>query len=160
MEQLAKLHAAIDACASQLEHLNDSYPQLATTATLQSVEQWRGRNEPSTLIEEPTEAATRAAETPSEPIDMREVAVKLVAEHSVEDALELLFEQHRIELTLPELVHLIGRKVYVTTLKRDLQELLKNAISYEQIANLWNDLERPAPGNGAWSSRSVSLLDT
>jgi hypothetical protein len=151
MEALSRLMAAIDACASQLEHLNNQFPHLATTSTLQGVESWRGRRMVNQIDPPPKPAP--------EPLDIRTIAIGLVTAHSLEDALDLLLEKHDIDLSLPEFVHLIGRKSYTAALRRDLQELLKNAISYEQIANLWNDLERPALGNDIWNSRSISLLD-
>ncbi|MCB1760705.1 MAG: hypothetical protein KDI68_13095 [Gammaproteobacteria bacterium] len=154
METISRLMAAIDACASQLERLNNQFPHLATTSTLQGVESWRGRR-----VVKPTPVEEPPQKSASEPLDIRALAIGLVADHSLEDALDMLLEQHDIDLSMRELVHLIGRKSYSATLKRDLRELLKNAISYEQIANLWNDLERPALGNDTWNSRSISLLD-
>ena len=154
MENYAEMVLAMDACADRLEYLNNLFPDLATPTTTEGVIHWRQYRSrlPNLDI---------AGELPRETqhaIDLRSIAIGLLQQHSLEDVLEMLKEEQAVELTLPELVQLIGRKDYLTVLKREFRELLKNAISFEQIAALWNDLERPAFGGATWNSRSVSML--
>jgi hypothetical protein len=154
MENHYELVSAMDACADRLEYLNQLFPKLATPTTMDGVMHWR-----QSRIQLPDHDSGDSAEYEKQPrVDIREVAISLLQQYSLEDVLELLMENHRVGVSLPELIQLIGKQQYLGVLKRDVSELLKNAISLEQIATLWNDLERPAFGGPAWNSRSISML--
>jgi hypothetical protein len=150
MDIHSKLVSAVDACADRLEYLNNTFPKLATPTTKDGVEYWRQRR-----IQTAEQDSADKAKTG---IDLRSVAFDLLQQHSLEDVLDLLLEKHRVELSLPELVQLIGEQDYLVVLRREFNELLTNAISFEQIATLWNDLDRPALGGPVWTSESISTL--
>ncbi|MCB1829695.1 MAG: hypothetical protein H6964_14565 [Chromatiaceae bacterium] len=154
MENCYELVSAMDACADRLDVLNGLFPELATPNTLAGVIQWRQRR----LAMADQNFLDNAKREPQAGIDVRSVAVNLLRQNSLEDVLDLLAEQHSVALSLHELVQIIGKKEYLVVLRREFNELLKNAISFEQIATLWNDLERPAFGGPNWNSRSISML--
>ena len=155
MEYNAELELAMDACADRLEFLNATFPLLATAKTMDGVLRWRKCRVQDPVPEAPTDILPQQESANS---DIGAVAIGLLQQHSFEDVLELLQGRHNVKLSLPQLINLIGKHKYLSFLKRDVTELLKNAISYEQIAFLWNDLERPALSGPVWSSRSISML--
>jgi hypothetical protein len=155
MEHSSELELAIDACADRLDFLNQTFSSLATPTTLRGVELWR-----QCRIKSPVTQSEALLQTEEQQpaVDLKSIAIGLLTKHSLEDVLDLLAANYSSEMTLPELIHLIGRQQYLIALKRELNELLKNAISFEQIATLWNDLGRPSFGSPTWTSRAISLL--
>ena len=85
-------------------------------------------------------------------------AVEMLESNGLEEVQDILQAEHALTLNMPKLVQLIGNTAYREALKKDGDLMLHNAITYEQIANLWNDLERPAFGAPDWNSHSVSVL--
>ena len=154
MEDDSDLELAIDACADRLAFLNEAFSTLATETSLSGVELWR-QCRTRRPIQAPQEEESKSKQPA---IDLQSIAIELLKQNTLEDVLDLLADDHNTEMSLTELVHLIGNQQYLIALKRDLNELLKNAISFEQIATLWNDLERPALGGPTWNSRTISLL--
>ncbi|MCP4287932.1 MAG: hypothetical protein GY792_26435 [Gammaproteobacteria bacterium] len=154
MENHPVLESAVDTCADRLNYLNEAFPLLATQTTLEGVVLWRQRQPRKRPHEFENESQSREKTD----IDIRLVAINLLKQNSLEDVLDLLAENHHTELSLPELIRLIDGQEYMIALKRELNELLKNAISFEQISALWNDLGRPAFGGPSWNSRNISTL--
>jgi len=152
MKQYLGLVNAVDACAERLHLLNEQYPELASSASIGGVMHWRKRR-----IQHRLRKPEPAAEVSGGP-DIKAVALGLLKRNGLEDVLDILLEKHSIDLSLPKLIHLIGKEAYIASLKREAGQLLQNAISYEQIANLWNDLDRPALGSASWNSRTISVL--
>ncbi len=151
-QQHAGLIEAVDNCAERLHHLNQNYPLLATPASLEGVQHWRQRRAHHRLRHK-----VPPAELPEGP-NIRAITLDLLQHNGLEDTLDILLDKHDVDLSLPKLIHLVGKEAYIAALKREAALLLANAISYEQIANLWNDLDRPALGGASWSPRSVSVL--
>lgn len=150
MEESSALDLAVDACADRLAFLNEAYSALATDNTRRGVELWRQYRARPRL---------QAAPAPEKnDVDLRPIIIDLLRQHSFEEVQELLVNNYTTLMPLPEMVQLIGRQEYLITLKRELKELVKNAVSFEQVATLWNDLKRPALGNTTWNSGSISLL--
>ena len=79
-------------------------------------------------------------------------------QHSLEETAEILLIEHGAEYSLPRLVQLVGQPAYVAALRAEARQLSENAISYQQIAGLWNDLRRPPLGADRWSEQSVTML--
>jgi len=152
MKQHMGLVHAVDACAERLHALNEQYPDLASSASTDGVMHWRKRR-----VQHRLRKQEPAAEATSGP-DIKSVALGLLKRNGLEDVLDILLEKHSIDLSLPKLIQLIGKEAYIAALKRGAGQLLQNAISYEQIANLWNDLDRPALGSASWNSRTISVL--
>ncbi|HHH39097.1 MAG TPA: hypothetical protein ENK50_05935 [Sedimenticola sp.] len=151
MDPDAPLHRALNDCAVRLDELNTDYPHLATETSLSGVALWQAmlRAGPGELLR-------------GEPVDelgqTRELALGLMRHNGLEEVLEILLDEHRIDLSMDDLVLLIGTSAYVEALRSDGRKLVANAISYEQIATLWNDLERPALSGSRWNAKSVSSL--
>ncbi|MCW8906973.1 MAG: hypothetical protein OQL28_06970 [Sedimenticola sp.] len=154
MDKMRKLFESVDACADRLEELNSQFTDLASDSTRQSVESWRNLKE-SVLFDH-----TEASKTPAEGPDIKAIAIDLLENqgHGLEDVIDLLMSDHSVEIDIKGLAQLIGKEAYIAALRRDAADLLSNSISYNQIASLWNDLDRPAFGGENWTGRSVSIL--
>lgn len=154
MDKMRKLLESVDACADRLEALNARFSHLATDSTRESVEAWRRVKEQVEF-----DQTVDKKEVDSGP-DVKSIAVTLLETqgHSLEDVIDILLSDHDIEITIDGLAQAIGKQVYIAALRKDARDLLGNAISYAQIANLWNDLDRPALGGENWTARSVSIL--
>ncbi len=90
--------------------------------------------------------------------DLVDKARALLLLHAPEDVVEMLEQQHHIECDLDGLIHLAGAEAYLQALTNEAEDCRRNAISYEQIAQLWNDAKRPAPGKPFWDRISVERL--
>ncbi|MCW8847357.1 MAG: hypothetical protein OQK42_00285 [Sedimenticola sp.] len=154
MDKMRKLRESVDACADRLDALNNRFSNLATDATRESVETWRKVKDK--IVFDQTEEKKEPTAGP----DVKSIATELLEKqgHGLEDVIDILMSDHNIELTIDNLVQTIGKQVYITALRKDAGDLLGNAISYSQIASLWNDLGRPAFGGDSWTARSVSIL--
>ncbi len=154
MAKLKPKNTIVDA-VDHLDRLNSNYPELATPATKKAVDDMRR------LFANPPEFATpKAGRAMPEDAEaaLRALARQLLAELSLEDAIDALRNRgHRIE-DARHLVDLVGNRDYIASLRREAREFQANALSLEQIASLWNDLNRPALGDEHWSARSISLL--
>ncbi|PLY15009.1 MAG: hypothetical protein C0631_07710 [Sedimenticola sp.] len=168
MDNLERLLETIDACADRLDQLNAKFPNLTRDDLRESVEYWR-KNRPVGSIEiiapqprarSEVELVARVPESEAE--DNRDricrIAIELLQSNGLEDTLDILDSEYKVELTIKNLIVLVGKQVYVKALRRDALLLKENAISFDQIADLWNDLDRPAFGGASWTSRSVSTL--
>lgn len=152
--QVQRLDEELDSCARRLDELNLRHPNLASSISKEGVEQWRQRQ---VRILEQRKKEPDPRDQPAAP-DVKRLAVGLLEEHSLEDVLGLLLSKHKIELTMPQLVEVIGHENYAPALRKDLGVLMENAVSYEQVAKLWRDLGRPALGGPEWNAQSVSAL--
>ena len=165
MTQLGRVLAAIDACADRLDELHQTYPHLSSQDIEQSVAYWRKvrpgieietstkpKGEGKVTIEQPDQSAAQNRDK------VRQIAVDLLNDNGLEDTLDILHSKHNVDLTIKNLVALVGKTIYLSALQQDAKMLRQNAISYDQIAELWNDLERPASGGTVWTAKTVSLL--
>lgn len=155
MKMTNGLLEAIDACATKLEELIHLFPSLASSAMAESLSAWHREKIQLRLQQmgEGGDSGVKAAQ------NISQLALELLSENGLEETLELLLTRYKIEITPQKLVHLIGRDVYIGVLRNDARLLAGNAISYEQIAALWNGLGRPPlGGHPRWSGRSVSIL--
>jgi hypothetical protein len=152
MDREARLHQALEVCAIRLDELNCTYPHLASELSRSGVTRWR----------EWTAAGKAVAISPGQPADeieqIRALALSLLQNNGLEDVLGLLLNEHQIDFSLGDLILLIGTSGYVKALQADAQNLVDNVISYQQIASLWNDLDRPALSGSQWSAKGVSSL--
>jgi len=159
MEQRERLQQALDACAERLDSLNQSFPDLASSISKEAVAQWN-RTKVSLGLNLASSDDSESQEEDSEnPLyEARKLAIELLQNNGLEEVLDILQTEHALTLNMPKLAHLIGNTAYRGALKKDGVQMLQNAITYEQIANLWNDLERPAFEAQNWNSRNVSVL--
>lgn len=90
--------------------------------------------------------------------DLKAVAIELLDAMPPEDALDVLREEHKAELTILQLIQLAGEQPYLECLRREAVEFRLQRITAEQAAQLWNDATRPAPGGGLWTKKKVEDL--
>ena len=153
-DQVHSLSEEMDACARRLDDLNVRFPNLASDVSKDGVAQWRARQ---IWIKDQKKTRSAVQQQP-QAIDVKQLAIGLLADHGLEDVVDILLSKHRIELTSAQLVDLIGYEHYAPALRRDLGLLRENAVSYEQVAKLWTDLGRPALGGAEWNAKGVSAL--
>jgi hypothetical protein len=159
MAQKYKVQQALNACAERLDSLNQSFPDLASPTTEEAVSQWN-RIKVSLGLNLETSRDSESQEKDSEDpgYESRKLAIELLENNGLEEVRDILQTEHALTLNMPKLVQLIGNAAYRDALKKDAEQMLQNAITYEQIANLWNDLERPAFEAPNWNPRNVSVL--
>ena len=159
MEQKYRLQQALNACAERLDSLNQSFPDLASSITEEAVAQWNRTKVSLGLNLEPShDSESQKGESQDPWREARNLAIALLENNGLEEVRDILQTEHALTLNMPKLVHLIGNAAYRDALKKDGKQMLQNAITYEQIANLWNDLERPAFEAPNWNPRNVSVL--
>lgn len=159
MEQRDRLHQALDACAERLESLNQSFPDLASSVSEDAVKQWNRTKISLGMNLEPSDDSDSREENSEDSFhEARLLAIELLESNGLEEALDILRTEHALTLDMKQLVHLIGDTAYRGALQKDGKQMLENAITYEQIANLWNDLERPAIEAANWNPLNVSVL--
>jgi len=145
---------SVDACAERLDELNRRFPDLATDTSRMGVEHWL-RHKTKAGIHNLAELDPKPKRSSGE---LKELALRLLKIHDLEEVLDILLNEYQIDITLSQFIHLVGNHAYLVALRKDADGLLQNAISYEQIADLWNDMDRPALGGPSWNARSVSML--
>jgi len=137
----------------RLDDLNQRFPKLATSQTEQSVEDARR------LLGTIEMAAQEIKERgPSKEEALAKAARELLLQCGLDDTLEIIQSEHRTTLSPKQLVHLVGNHSYIAALRKEAQDYRANAISFDQIAELWNDFGRPPLGDAAWTARTVSSL--
>jgi hypothetical protein len=145
---------ALEACADQLEHLNRSYPKLACDASHEGVQQWRERKGEIHLAMREIQKRQGVEMV----VDTAKLAREMLVSHSLEEALDLLLQDHGVEMDVNTLVKMVGKESYLGSLKKEVGFLHNNGISNEQIAELWNELERPGPSGAEWTKETVTLV--
>jgi hypothetical protein len=149
-----KLIKAFEDCADQLEHLNGIYPKLASDVSHEGVQYWRKRKGEIHLVMQEIKKRQGVEVV----VNLRQVASDLLVSHSIEEVLDMMLQDHGVELTVTKLVKMVGKQTYLSALRKEVGFLHKNGISNEQIAELWNELERPGPGGEPWSKATVTLI--
>jgi len=83
---------------------------------------------------------------------------RILEEHSLEDASDILLRNHGIDIPVSKLINTVGKQSYLDAMRREVSFLRENGISSAQVAELWNELDRPGPDSGPWTEAGVSLL--
>ncbi|MCB1788818.1 MAG: hypothetical protein KDJ27_16375 [Gammaproteobacteria bacterium] len=131
-----------------IDRFNSKFPHLASGTTRDVVPLVRQRLKDVELY------MPRKIEYP----DIAPEAVQMLATASPEDVIDALAEMHDMSVSLDQLIQIAGEKAYLGALNREGLELMNNRVSPEQTAQLWNELQRPAPGGGMWSAKKVEEL--
>ena len=145
---------ALEECASQLEHLNMSYPKLACEDSQEGVQQWRDRKGEIHLVMKEIQKRQGVDMV----VDTGKLAKELLVSSSIEETLDMLLKDHGVEMDVNTLVKMVGKRSYLGSLKKEVGFLHNNGISNDQIAELWNELERPGPGGDLWCKETVTLI--
>ncbi len=144
----------MDACADQLERLNKTYPELATDGSHEAVQKWRQRRGEIRLqVKE-----ARKGHGVEIVKNLDQLCAELLQTNGLEDVSDILLEKHGIDMPVRELIKTVGKQAYIAAMRKEVRFLRQNGVAVEQIADLWNELERPGPGSGPWTESSVSLL--
>ncbi len=150
----SKLIKALEDCADQLEHLNMDYPKLASEASHEGVQHWRKRKGEIHLVMQEIQKRQGVEYV----VDTGRLARDLLVSHSIEEALDMLLKDHGIEMDVKTMVKMVGKQPYLGALRKEVEFLHNNGISNEQIAELWNELDRPGPSGAEWSEATVTLV--
>lgn len=143
-KKMETTQVVVDAIA----RFNETFPHLSSADTRNVVPLVRQRLKDVQL------RMPRKSELP----DLCGVAGSLLEAMAPEDVIDALREQHGAEITLNQLVQLVGDQAYRDALSREAAEYQMNRISPDQTAQLWNDAARPAPGGGLWTAKKVNAL--
>ncbi len=154
IEKNNNLIEALEECADQLEYLNMRYPKLACEESKEGVQEWRKRKGEIHLVMQKI-VKRQGVEMV---VDTGKLARDLLVSHSIEEVLDLLLKDHGIEMNVKTLVKMVGKESYLGSLKKETGFLHNNGISNEQIAELWNELERPGPSGAEWTEETVTLV--
>jgi hypothetical protein len=146
-----------------LDGLNTRHPNLASTFTKETVVRLRRLLGTIEVVNKESHSGSVTLERAQpkekgEESELANAARELLQEHSLDDALEILQKERQADLTLAGMVDLVGKEAYIGALQREIADYRANAISIDQIAELWNDFGRPPLGDAAWNSISVSAL--
>lgn len=137
----------------RLDELNEKFPELATSSTQTAVED--ARRLLGTI--EMAAQKPKVGKLSKEEI-LAAAARELLQTCGLDDTIEILQSEHRTTLTPKQLVQLVGKHTYIATLRKEARDYQANSISFDQIAQLWNDFGRPPLGDAAWTGRTVSTL--
>ncbi len=146
-------HAGFIAVAEEaidiLKKLSGSYPHLVSPYVEVAIDNWEKHRHS-------TQAATDLKRAEEQALSR--VASALIETHQMEDVLQLLSAEFSLEIDYEYLISLVGRKRYISALRREADELMSNSISLEQMAQLWNSMGKPVLGGGRWTASNVSMI--
>lgn len=160
---------ALEEGTDRLDALNEKYSELATGKTTKAVKDMRnllGAIEVTPLnqgehVDNVTLVAPKAGDDKGgglSPEEIKSIAQGTLLHNGLDDTLDILDTKYKVSLSTEELVELVGPDAYKDALKREGEEYRANSISFDQIAQLWNDFGRPPLGEGNWTSISVSSV--
>jgi hypothetical protein len=146
-EVLQSTQSAVDV----LRRLNETYPHLASDRSRRTVNEVNHRLKNFLVgVDDP--------KVHKQQVNIEDVARDLLARHGPEEAMELLMTEHQVSCDLQGLLRMAGVEAYQRSLVRDVHELQANKVGYDQIADLWNEFGRPAPGKPFWDAKSVERM--
>ena len=135
--------------ADVIDSFNQKFPHLASEFTEETVRKVRKRLGDIELV------MPKKAEKPD---DHADEAARLLQEMPPEDVLDHLAREFNQEMSLEQLISLVGEAEYKGSLCREAAEYEQNRILPEQTAQIWNEMHRPVPGGGLWNAFKVREL--
>lgn len=150
-------HAGFIAAAEEgiaiLQRMSHIYPHLVSPLVGTAINNWEKR------ISSRLDAMQVAADIKrAEEEALSRLASELIETHQMEDVLQLLSEEFSIEINYEQLISLIGKDRYINALRREADELSQHLITHGQIAQLWNNMGKPALGGRRWTVGSIASL--
>ncbi|MEN8168571.1 MAG: hypothetical protein ABFR65_13990 [Pseudomonadota bacterium] len=142
-----------DKAVAHLERLMHYYPHQVSSHVKSAVENWEDRTQSRGSIEMAL-VDLKMAEDEA----LSATAAELLESHQMEDVMEMLAEQFSMEVDYARLIALVGKGCYTSALRREVNELKMNSISFDQMANLWNSMGKPSLGGDRWTAQSISML--
>ncbi|CAK0780727.1 conserved hypothetical protein [Gammaproteobacteria bacterium] len=148
-EAWKRIQMVIEA-TDHLDRLNQIFSGLSTDSSRDCVERVR-RHMKGVDVE--------IAKKPQQ-VPLEQMATSLVALKGLDGALDAIRSERGMAINLHDLVQLIGLEAYEKALIEELgsEDFQKNRLSAQQIAYLWNESKRPAPGKPFWDERTVQIL--
>ena len=149
----SKFLMVADDAVDHLRYLIKHFPNLVTPEVKAAVEhwdkfkQWRGSVEFYKPAKQVVDQALLA-----------QTAIDLLQEYQMDDVMEMLAEKFSIEMDYHQFIGLVGKTRYRHALRNESKELQKNSISFEQMADLWNNMGKPAMGGDRWTAQIISML--
>ena len=138
---------------AHLKRMKHDYPRLVTPQVISALENWsrleRDRGSVGLVAKDLKAMQRQALET---------TAIELIGKHQLEDVLEILKEEFAADLGYAGLIDLVGEDRYRVALQSEAAEMKRNAVSFAQMAELWNGMGKPAFGNERWTKLAVSTL--
>ncbi len=144
-DKLEVAHEALEVLA----RFNEKWARLATETTERREREVRKRLGGIEILLPPP---------PKKDPDLSDKARALLLSMTPEEALDVLASEHNTDCDLNGLIHLAGTEAYLQSLANEAALFQQNAILPEQIANLWNEARRPAPGKPFWDRFDVEKL--
>ena len=140
----------LNTSADLLDRLNQKYPHLATEFT----------HGITTIVRERiAKSLGEIKPPPKKEVHLVEFLLdKLAAGHDPLDILDMTKQEKEMDITLEDLVYLVGEKAYMEAMTRQAKEYHENRILPEQIADLWNQVLMPAPGKQHWTKADIEKL--
>ncbi len=135
-DALTRFIDMMEASVNRLDDLNKSFPQLATPITKDTVT--KTRNFVTDL--------------------QKSVARHVLAEHGLDDTLNVLARQFKIRINALQIFDFVGEDAYRQALRREAHDFAANLISPQQTAKLWNELGRQPLGDEIWTEQGVLEL--
>ncbi len=139
----------LNTAADNLERLNGQYPHLATEFSREILAIVRKRLKTS------VSELGKPKELDNSYIDMLKELIKTDAP---EDCLDKVRSAYNIDLNIQDLIYHVGEVNYMEAMIREAELYRDNKILPEQTAELWNQMERPAPGKQHWTGKDVLSL--
>lgn len=141
---------ALNTGAEVLEQLNQKYPHLASDFTC----------EITSIVRDRIKDCIGDAKIPAKAdIKLVEFLVeKLEADIDPLDIVDITKREKDVDITLEDLVYIVGEKTYMEAMLRQAKMFHENKILPEQIAELWNQASLPAPGKQHWTKKDLEKM--
>ena len=146
--------AIADEAVAHLKRIKRDFPRLISPHVISALENWsrleRGGGSVEWMANDDHKAAAQKA--------LEMTAIVLIGKHQVEDVMALLNEEFDVDLDYAGLIDLVGEERYRVSLQSEAIEMKRNKVSFEQMADLWNGMGKPALGDERWTKQAVSAL--
>ncbi|MBF0255561.1 MAG: hypothetical protein HQL47_03690 [Gammaproteobacteria bacterium] len=150
MPEAKRKLALADEAQDKLVQLTERYPDLATDY----VQNMLKNAGPRKSAAGKAEAGVKKQAQPG----LAELVAGLIGQMSVDEIIETLSRNHGIEVNSDDLMLAVGEDVYADMLRREAAEYRQNALSDEQIADLWNQSGINNLLGGRWDTWAVNQL--
>ena len=140
--------AIAEEAVAHLQRIKQDFPRLISPNVVNALENW------SRLERDLRSAGGGAKDLQA----LEATALELIGNYQLEDVLDLLNEKFDTDYDYAGLINLVGEDRYRLALQSEAAEMQRNAVSYEQMADFWNAMGKPALGEERWTSQAVSAL--
>jgi hypothetical protein len=132
-----------------MDRYNEKRPDLASDHTREVAQEVRKRLAGIEIFVPPR---------PEKNLDLEDQARVLLKNHTPEEVIDIFKREHNLDYNLQGIIYLAGEEAYLNSLVNEAHLLRNNAISWDQMAQLWNEAKRPVPGKPFWDARTVEMV--